>query len=775
MKKTLSVVLATYNEEENLAACLESVKDIADEIIIVDGTSTDKTVEIAKNFGAKVIITSNPPIFHINKQKAIDRATKDWILQLDADELVSKKLAAEIKTVLEKGKVNGYWMSRKNYFLGKFLMKGGQYPDYTLRLYRNGKGKLPQKDVHEQAVVEGKVEYLTEALQHYPYKDFSHYYEKWIRYCHLLVLQIAEEVEKKSLLQKFWIGLKYLIIKPVHWFAWTYLRHKGLMDGWSGFVFSLFSALRFPVAYAFYFKKKFRLTTFWIIVLFSLILLYAFYIRSMMLVHGDFFYLVDQARDLMLVKEIATTFNITLIGARAGIGGIFHGPLWLYMNVPLFLLTGGDPFWTLVPLFVVVSLSIIVAGFIVTLKLYDLSTAFLYALFLSISSVYVKTVPYTSNAQVMPLIFLLYLGTITFFLRGKNKALIASAFLIGLGFHFESAFAILLIPITLVACIIRFKKIPLQDIVLSVGAFFLAVSNFIVFELRHNFLMTQSVLTLFRGGIKPLKGFELYSNLNFRIFDRYQAYLSSLNAPFSTITQQTYLILFIVLVGSLIALIFEIIRTKRLSHENKEYLFIACIPIMIFLFYILYPFPLWEHYLLPVGVITILYFVLSVKRFFRNKYGIFIGILLLFFILKPTVQASFQQHSRTYQKDTTDGSYQNQLAVVDWVFQDANGKEFSYFVYMPSVFTYNMDYLFWWRDKHYKTIYSDKKKDIAYLIMYPESAEGAHEFWEKNVIHTTGPVLAQKQFQGGIVVKKIQTNSDEEPVDPNYYMNLIFR
>ena len=121
----ISVVLATFNEEKNLPACLESVKGLADEIIIVDGTSTDKTVEIAKKYGAKITITDNPPIFHINKQKAIDMATKDWILQLDADERVTPELAKEIKkTVSDTSALNGYWIPRKNYFLGRFLLCG---------------------------------------------------------------------------------------------------------------------------------------------------------------------------------------------------------------------------------------------------------------------------------------------------------------------------------------------------------------------------------------------------------------------------------------------------------------------------------------------------------------------------------------------------------------------------------------------------------------------------------------------------------------------------
>lgn len=96
----LSVVLATYNEEENIGRCLDSVIDIASEIVVVDGSSKDKTVQIAKRFKAKVLVTDNPPIFHINKQKALDLARYSWILQLDADEVVSKDLACEIKKII---------------------------------------------------------------------------------------------------------------------------------------------------------------------------------------------------------------------------------------------------------------------------------------------------------------------------------------------------------------------------------------------------------------------------------------------------------------------------------------------------------------------------------------------------------------------------------------------------------------------------------------------------------------------------------------------------
>lgn len=242
----ISVVLATYNEEKNLPDCLESVKDLADEITIVDGTSTDSTVEIAKSFGAKVEIVRNLPNFHINKQKAIDMATCDWILQLDADERVSDALSSEIKSTISDSDKNGYWMPRKNWFLGRFLTKGGQYPDYTLRLYRKGKGRLPQKDVHEQAIVDGDVGYLKNPLIHMADPEFGRYFKRWQRYTSFIARQLKEEGIK-------WynpiVAIKYLFILPAWWFLLTYIRHKGFVDSWQGFVFSFFSALRFPASY----------------------------------------------------------------------------------------------------------------------------------------------------------------------------------------------------------------------------------------------------------------------------------------------------------------------------------------------------------------------------------------------------------------------------------------------------------------------------------------------------------------------------------------------
>lgn len=251
--KKISVVLATYNEEKYLRDCLKSIKDIADEIIIVDGTSSDKTVDIAREFGAKVIVKDNPPMFHINKQLAIDTATKDWVLQLDADERVTPALAAEIQEKIndEKNDADGFWLPRKNWFLGRYLMKGGVYPDYTLRLYKNGKGRLPMKDVHEQAVVEGKVGYITEPLEHLADPYFRRYLMRFNRYTTLIAKELADKKTGKDPIT----FIKHMLVLPSWWFLLVYGRHKGFMDGWQGFIFAFFSALRFPVSYVKYLKQ----------------------------------------------------------------------------------------------------------------------------------------------------------------------------------------------------------------------------------------------------------------------------------------------------------------------------------------------------------------------------------------------------------------------------------------------------------------------------------------------------------------------------------------
>lgn len=250
----LSIVLATHNEEANLARCLEAVKSIADEIVIADEQSSDKTVAIAKRFRAKIISVPHHDNFHITKNIGIDAAKGDWILQLDADEVVSPELAKEIISVIKNTEYNGFWVNRKNWFLGRFLTKGGQYPDPTLRLYRKGKGRLPAKDVHEQAHVEGEIGRLQHDLLHHRDTSFAKYLDGFNRYSSLAASQMQTQHAPLGVFP----AVNHLVIKPLVTFLKIYFRHLGFVNGYPGFIFALFSGLIYPVAYIKYWQRRYH-------------------------------------------------------------------------------------------------------------------------------------------------------------------------------------------------------------------------------------------------------------------------------------------------------------------------------------------------------------------------------------------------------------------------------------------------------------------------------------------------------------------------------------
>lgn len=254
-KHSLSIVYATFNEEAMIEKSLKSIAHLADELIVVDGTSSDKTPEIAKKYGARVITTTNKPIFHINKQMAMDEAKGEWILQMDADEVVDAEMAKDIERIINEDPETlpaAYWLKRRNWFLGKFLTKGGQYPDPVIRFYKHGKAFLPMKSVHEQMEVDGEVGWLKGHLLHYSSPTFADYLMKSNRYTTLTAMEWEKHGEQLSSKNTF----TYLFWKPFQTFFLIYLRHKGILDGFAGFAFSLFSALHYPLAYIKFWEMK---------------------------------------------------------------------------------------------------------------------------------------------------------------------------------------------------------------------------------------------------------------------------------------------------------------------------------------------------------------------------------------------------------------------------------------------------------------------------------------------------------------------------------------
>jgi (heptosyl)LPS beta-1,4-glucosyltransferase len=256
----LSIAIAVYNEEKCIKRCLDSVVDIADEIVVVDGGSTDGTVDIVSRYTDRIIHTDNPVMFHINKQKALDACGGMWILQLDADEVVTKELKEEVLRIAGGGLsnsklINGYFIPRRNYFWGHFMKKGGQYPDYVVRLVKRGFAKFPCKSVHEQIDISGKIGHLRSPLLHYSYMNRAEYWKKADTYTDHTAKKISDLLRDASILHMLKAGISYCIVKPISTFLMLYIRHKGFMDGLVGFEFSLYSGLHFPISYLKYIRS----------------------------------------------------------------------------------------------------------------------------------------------------------------------------------------------------------------------------------------------------------------------------------------------------------------------------------------------------------------------------------------------------------------------------------------------------------------------------------------------------------------------------------------
>ncbi len=246
--KNISVCIATYNEEKNIGPCLESVKG-AGEMVIVDGQSTDKTQEIAKKYGAKVIVRKNPLMFHLNKQKAFEAATKDWILYLDADERVTPELKKEILKAIETKSLNGYWIPRKNIIFGKWIKHSLWHPDHQLRLFRRGKARLPCQSVHEQPKLTGKAGYLKNSLIHEHYQTVSQYVDK------LNTLYTENDVRvffRKKKKIHWYDAIRF----PAEDFLSTLFARKGYKDGLHGLVLSLLQAFSTFVTFAKIWEKQ---------------------------------------------------------------------------------------------------------------------------------------------------------------------------------------------------------------------------------------------------------------------------------------------------------------------------------------------------------------------------------------------------------------------------------------------------------------------------------------------------------------------------------------
>jgi glycosyltransferase involved in cell wall biosynthesis len=227
----LSVIVITKNEALNIAQCLESVK-WADEIIVLDSGSTDETVSICRQFTPHVFETDWQG-FGVQKQRALEKATGDWVLSIDADEIISPELHAEIEQAMLQD-FDAFLLPRLSSYCGKFIKHGGWYPDYILRLFRRELGHFTDDVIHERVIVEGKIGKLTTPILHESYRDLSEVLEKVNSYSSLNAQKLFEKSAKSS--------LSKAIFRALWKFIQTYFIKAAFLDGQYGLMLAISSA-----------------------------------------------------------------------------------------------------------------------------------------------------------------------------------------------------------------------------------------------------------------------------------------------------------------------------------------------------------------------------------------------------------------------------------------------------------------------------------------------------------------------------------------------------
>ena len=240
-REKVSVIVTTYNEEANIAGCLESV-GWADEVLLVDSYSTDRTLEIAAGFDVKVL---QREYFGSAAQKnwSIDRVSHEWVLIIDADERVPLPLATEIlRTLSEPQQVNGFYIRRENIFIGEVVRHSGWSTDKVVRLFRRGKGRYPNRRVHADLEIEGAVPVLRNPFTHHTFRSFDQYFPKFLNYAEWGAAQAFRDGRKA--------GITELAGRPIWRFLRTYIMQLGILDGKHGLVLCMLQSFGVFLKYA---------------------------------------------------------------------------------------------------------------------------------------------------------------------------------------------------------------------------------------------------------------------------------------------------------------------------------------------------------------------------------------------------------------------------------------------------------------------------------------------------------------------------------------------
>ncbi len=453
--------------------------------------------------------------------------------------------------------------------------------------------------------------------------------------------------------------------------------------------------------------------------LFTAILIISSYLKILPVLDYNFPFTMDQARDMLDIREIVVSLHPTLIGPTTSINGVFLGPFYYYFNVLPFALSGGDPaflvYWNI--LFYILAA---IAIFYFNYKK-DRTFGFFVSILFLMAPAFFYSARYFWSANPMPYVTTFYfLSLIYFVIKRNKKGSFLSGLISGLSMQFEAAFGVLFFPFLIVYSLIR--RVSIKTISFSFLGFFVTVIPQILFELRHNLIMTKTFLSEITGQSQIL-GEKL-------------TFLESQKSHLMTFVEFTGEIFGVpVEIASalmLASIAFLLYKYKQLTSLRKEY-FLSSLLFVVFaiIFYSWYLHPLKGWYLLGLRVPYIFILALFLSEVFNLKHIIFklavASLLIYSFINTIMFQTTFLPDS--YDSRSGDKSnLRNEIEAIDWVYEKAAGQGFKAYNYIPSVYDFPYQYLYWW---HGTKKYGYQPETITYLDGVPEYIKENDKFFTK--------------------------------------------
>lgn len=491
---------------------------------------------------------------------------------------------------------------------------------------------------------------------------------------------------------------------------------------------------------SFLFKKEY-------LFLFLIILIGSF-LRLQGVLTDSFAYTYDVGRDLLSLWDIVNTHDVRLIGPTTGLPGVFYGPWWYYLLVPSFVLFSGNPSGIAFTM-ALVGITCIALSYILGSKIGGKFLGFSFALLISASPVMVFLSTQIWNPNIIPFFVFLTLLVLYKIFSKENKEKLKYYFLLGillaLNIDLEIVFGLLFfIGITLSVVFIINKKIKLKEMFFFVLGLLFISSPRIIFELRNGFLMTKSFIVFLTKGESSgnIGLIDVFSNRANVLFDYFN----------STIFIENKNIGFLALLFIILVIIFLYKKSDKIS---KNFILTSVTVIVVFLLgTTFFSHDIWSHYLVGLPVFYILIFAICLKllkdKFKSNVLSVVILSFIFVINLNP-ISLIKDINKPIFEGDAS--VYRNQLAVIDYVYKQANGKDFKYVVYTPPVHDYTYRYLFkWYGPWKYKYLPSIKSH-TAYFILEPDLQYPSRlRDWIKSR-EGDGKIVKEEKLKGGIIVQ----------------------